>query len=706
MKAEHLAHLESARKIGQEWRTHCPCHDDKRPSLDFRDGEKGIVYACRSQGCDSSEIARAFREKFADELWSASGSQAHAKLVAPESKIVSSHTYAIRDIEGKLIAEHVREDLSDGAKRFHWRRNGLPGLGGLPAADLPLYRMEQLKRASGSVLIVEGEKAADAGRSLGLLTLGTVTGAAGTHSPTVLAKLEGRPVYLSADNDDPGRAHMERHAGALQGIAAAVHWLDLPGLGPRGDLADWVSAGRTRDQLITLMESAPVWSPKAGAESALSDPNGAPRKKGAEADGVPCAQGKPESVCGHFDPALAVHISVLVEEGRRIQAEGVRYVVEGLVPDYGMVGFIVGCAKVGKSTTGQALMRAVAKGEDFLGLKTTQRPVLYLALEDPREYIAWIAARTFSGGEDAIVYPVPIVLNELALAGLEDFVKQHGVGFLYVATFLAGVRGLVDDENDNAGMANIVGSLKAFARRIGKPVLLEAHAGKAEDLSADADPVKALRGASSAAAEADFLLSIKREGRGGFTTKRTLSGLGRFVTAAPVTFDYDHETGSLTYLGEAGPSAAAETDWRLIQETGALALEYRAASAIAIAARFMKAGAKGGEATRARARVAAALFQREGVQGQDNGEARGRRRIYYRLAGESEGPMRDQGPKEDPTDPRTLNGAGPPKGVRPLGLYGPLGPCGPSDLWASGPASTLGEPAGDAGDRPRETVDL
>src|SRR5262249_24920146 len=158
------------------------------------------------------------------------------------------------------------------------------------------------------------------------------------------------------------------------------------------------------------------------------------------------------------------------------------------------------------------------------------------------------------------------------------------IGLVYVASFLAGVRGLVKDENDNVGMARVVGSLKVCARRMGVPVLVEAHAGKGENGNADADPTKALRGASAASAEPDFILSLKREGKGAFSTKRTLSGLGRFVSFSPITYDYDQKTGEITYLGESGPKAAIETDWRLIQETGALTTEWRSSSAIAKAA--------------------------------------------------------------------------------------------------------------------------
>ena len=299
-------------------------------------------------------------------------------------------------------------------------------------------------------------------------------------------------------------------------------------------------------------------------------------------------------------------VSTLVEEGRAILAEGVRYVVDAMVPDYGMLGFLVGYAKVGKSTLGVALVRAVSgSAGEFLGRAVSKRRVLYLALEDPREYLAWMMARSLAGTEDALAYPGSLVLDEPTLAGLETFVRREGVGLIYVSTFTAGVRGLVRDENDNAQLTGVVESLKGFTRRAGVPALLEAHSGKGEDQSPDADPVRALRGASAAAAAADFVLSLKRDGRG-LTTRRVLSGGGRFVNFPPLAFDYDAQTGHVECLGSQ-KSAGAETTWRLIQEVGALSAEERSASAIAKAAGMT-------DNSGSRAMVRAALDDRHGVE--------------------------------------------------------------------------------------------
>src|SRR5215207_1668925 len=90
----------------------------------------------------------------------------------------STTVYQIRDAEGHLIAEHVREDKPDGDKECRWRLpDGTWSLNGTPLTDLPLYGSEQVSAwpEDDLIVLVEGEKARDAlERTDFLLALGTV----------------------------------------------------------------------------------------------------------------------------------------------------------------------------------------------------------------------------------------------------------------------------------------------------------------------------------------------------------------------------------------------------------------------------------------------------------------------------------------------------------------------------------------------------
>ena len=57
-------------------------------------------------------------------------------------------------------------------------------------------------------------------------------------------------------------------------------------------------------------------------------------------------------------------------------ASGIAYVVRDVIPAYGMAGFLVAYAKVGKTTLGLAIGGAVANGTPILDRATQRRRVL------------------------------------------------------------------------------------------------------------------------------------------------------------------------------------------------------------------------------------------------------------------------------------------------------------------------------------------
>ena len=63
-----------------------------------------------------------------------------------------------------------------------------------------------------------------------------------------------------------------------------------------------------------------------------------------------------------------------------------RWVVDGIIPTGGLT-LVCAAPKAGKSTAMRCLALAVARGDDWLGRRTTQGPVLYLCLEDKRSEV-------------------------------------------------------------------------------------------------------------------------------------------------------------------------------------------------------------------------------------------------------------------------------------------------------------------------------
>lgn len=165
--------------------------------------------------------------------------------------------YPLHDASGALVATHVRVDEPDGGKAVYWvTPDGKKGLDG-PLADLPLYGIERVGEAR-TVVITEGEKAAQALIDNGVMAVGTVTGASATPSARSLGDLTGKNVVLWADKDEVGEEHMLRIAEALKPIALGVWWVTWPEAKAHDDAFDCIERhGRSR-ALELLRAAGPV----------------------------------------------------------------------------------------------------------------------------------------------------------------------------------------------------------------------------------------------------------------------------------------------------------------------------------------------------------------------------------------------------------------------------------------------------------------
>ncbi len=230
-------------KDGKNFKGLCPFHDDHNPSLVvYPDTQRWQCYGCKKGGDCFEWYMRARGVDFTTAL-DALRPQCGAAAVAKTT------TWDITDVDGNVVAQHIRYDRPDGTKDYSWKRDGRKGLDGMSVADLPLYGIKHLfdmgSAAVKDIIIVEGEKAADALIKAGHAALGTVTGASCCPNREVFAPLVGWEArkHLWCDNDDAGRAHMDKVASRLSSLGIEPCELVWPDAPPKGDAYDFLQAG-------------------------------------------------------------------------------------------------------------------------------------------------------------------------------------------------------------------------------------------------------------------------------------------------------------------------------------------------------------------------------------------------------------------------------------------------------------------------------
>ena len=393
---------------------------------------------------------------------------------------------------GTLVYQVERTDYYDGRKKkFLQRRpdgNGgwiwnLDGVHPIP------YRLPELLEALAhgrTIVIVEGEAKADLLWSWN--TPSTCNSGGGEkwraeHS----AYLSGADTVVLPDNDPPGQLHLDAVAASLKEAGASVRVLDLPGLGPKGDIINWAAAGGTREQLDGLIENtARLWAPTE-------------RTVNAESEEL---------------PAFAAH-PFIWRDPRTIPPR------QWLHAGHYIRGFVsatVAPGGLGKSSLQLVEAVGMAAGRNLLrGTPAkTKLNVWYWNLEDPREEIDRrvaaillhyeihpdeIKGRLFvnSGRNEPLVIAeaqrgATIVHLQIAKA-LEAEITRLGIDVLIIDPFVSCHRLL---ENDNNAIDAVVKTWRGIAEETNCAVELAHHVRKPSNGAHGADfDVHDARGASS-----------------------------------------------------------------------------------------------------------------------------------------------------------------------------------------------------------------
>ncbi|HSW02182.1 MAG TPA: AAA family ATPase [Sedimentisphaerales bacterium] len=312
-----LSRLPSAKPAAgtsqKAWKACCPAHADANPSLSITLGDGGRALIHCYAGCTPEAIVAAMGLTMADlmppdetrrrdadgrgamrmaetdkpALWKekrrldtdSHGLTRIAAAGAGVGKVYASAEEAVAELERRMgpvsrtwVYHDDCEDQAglilrwdaEGGKQIRPVSRTRDGwiLGGMPTPR-PLYRLvELLKRPGERVYVTEGEKAADAGWSLGLLATTSPHGAQSAAKADWRA-LAGRDVVILPDNDDPGRRYADEVASLLLGLQppATVRIVALPEIEAGEDLHDWLErrdaaeSKTLRERLEKLVEA-------------------------------------------------------------------------------------------------------------------------------------------------------------------------------------------------------------------------------------------------------------------------------------------------------------------------------------------------------------------------------------------------------------------------------------------------------------------
>lgn len=250
---DFLGRLQRVKKQRDGWIASCPSHGsagsgDKNPSLSIKSGSDGQILINCFAGCQAWQIVAAMGLTEADLF--PEKEKSHPKRTI-------EHEYSYYDEQRKLVYQCLRYS----PKGFSQRRPD--GNGGwiynLQGIRRVVYRLPELLGRQ-AILWCEGEKDVDRAWQIDIPATCNPMGA-GKWDPAYAQQLKDAGVQRVAvipDNDPVGAAHAAAVVGGLQHVGIEVRLLPLPDLPEHGDLSDYLNAGHTKDDLVSLLRSAPI----------------------------------------------------------------------------------------------------------------------------------------------------------------------------------------------------------------------------------------------------------------------------------------------------------------------------------------------------------------------------------------------------------------------------------------------------------------
>jgi hypothetical protein len=226
-----LSHFEGVKRQGNGWSAKCPAHDDKHASLSIAVSDDGKILTHCHAGCSTETIVRARGLTMADLFPPKDPPSSQRQQIFPSYQAAVAalskkfgdpyHVWKYHDANGQLAFVVARWDPPDSRKEIRaisrsgegWKVAAMP-------APRPIYNLEGIRSAT-TVIVTEGEKAADAAISCGFAAT-TSAGGADSASKSDWSTLAGKHVVIIPDNDDAGRKYANTVASLCRKSAAAT----------------------------------------------------------------------------------------------------------------------------------------------------------------------------------------------------------------------------------------------------------------------------------------------------------------------------------------------------------------------------------------------------------------------------------------------------------------------------------------------------
>jgi 5S rRNA maturation endonuclease (ribonuclease M5) len=450
----------------------------KKPAFNCRvcgiKGGDAIALTMALDGCDFKQAVEMLTEPVTP--------NGHAEPAQTAKRIVVAR-FDYHDTQGAVVYQTERVEfrnpdgsyvLKDGKheKKFLLRRpdpdrpgEWISGRGCMAGVTRFPYRLPELIEALANghvVVIVEGEAKADLLWKWGIPATCNSEGHGSAKNWADHAKYfkAADQIIVLPDNDQPGRDHANTVAANLSERGAAIRVLDLPGLGAKGDVIDWVRAGGTVEQLHALIKrEARKWEP--------------PSDHGAEA--------KPTN--GATQGNAPKPASRVIGAGTFMRSyEAISYTIDGVLPSGCLYG-LTAKPGTGKTAGMIAATLAVETGrEDILGCAVECGRVAYVTIENPVDFKMKLAVNCYfhNISFDEIEPRVAIIdgrdTPEQIYEGLRLDAEAHG-GFQLVNfdTFQAGFAvANAGAFNDNEAVLKYVQRLRPLTVLPGLPSVLVA----------------------------------------------------------------------------------------------------------------------------------------------------------------------------------------------------------------------------------------